>query len=59
MSLDNEFLDFIKAMPRPDASIDFDACLSSGDRGLVMFYDGAEIDALVPEHMHGGQWGSY
>jgi quercetin dioxygenase-like cupin family protein len=55
--MENEFPEFVKALPRPDASIDFNAYLSSGDRGLVMFYDVADSDALVPEHVHGDQWG--
>ena len=34
-----------------------DAYLSSGDRGLVMFYEATDHDIVVPEHVHGDQWG--
>jgi mannose-6-phosphate isomerase-like protein (cupin superfamily) len=55
--MENEFPDFIKAMPRPDVETALDCYLSSGDRGLVMFYEAPHEDVVVPEHVHGEQWG--
>jgi mannose-6-phosphate isomerase-like protein (cupin superfamily) len=54
---ENEFPNFVKALPPPDASVELDAYLSSGDRGLVMFYEATDRDVVVPEHVHGDQWG--
>ena len=53
----NEFPDFIRALPRPQGDVALDAYLSSGDRGLVMFYEATDRDIVVPEHVHGDQWG--
>ena len=53
----NEFPEFVKALPRPAADVALDAYLSSGDRGLVMFYEAVDSDVVVPEHVHGDQWG--
>ena len=55
--MENEFPEFIKALPPPDAEVALDAYLSSGDRGLVMFYEATDRDVVVPEHVHGDQWG--
>lgn len=55
--MENEFPDFIRALPHPDADTALDCYLSSGDRGLVMFYESRSEDAVVPEHTHGDQWG--
>jgi quercetin dioxygenase-like cupin family protein len=58
--MENEFPDFIKALPRPirvEGEAALDAYLSSGDRGLVMFYETTDRDVVVPEHVHGDQWG--
>ena len=55
--MSNEFPDFVKALPRPAADVALDAYLSSGDRGLVMFYEAVDRDVVVPEHVHGDQWG--
>jgi quercetin dioxygenase-like cupin family protein len=51
------FPDFIRALPAPDGDVALNAYLSSGDRGLVMFYEAAAGDVAVPEHTHGDQWG--
>ncbi|MCZ6456519.1 MAG: cupin domain-containing protein [Actinobacteria bacterium] len=55
--METDFPDFIRALPRPDADVALDAYLSSGDRGLVMFYEAPDEDVFVPEHVHGDQWG--
>ena len=55
--MENEFPDFVRALPRPAGDVALDAYLSSGDRGLVMFYEAVERDVVVPEHVHGDQWG--
>ncbi len=55
--MSNEFPEFIKALPRPAGDVALDAYLSSGDRGLVMFYEATDRDVVVPEHVHGDQWG--
>ncbi len=55
--METDFPDFIRALPRPDADVALDAYLSSGDRGLVMFYEAPDEDVFVPEHVHGHQWG--
>ena len=55
--MENEFPDFIKRLPPPQGDVVLDAYLSSGDRGLVMFYEATERDIVVPEHVHGDQWG--
>lgn len=55
--MDDVFPDFIRDLPPPDAKVALAAYLSSGDRGLVMFYEAAEEDVVVPEHTHGDQWG--
>lgn len=55
--MENEFPDFIRALPRPAGAVALDAYLSSGDRGLVMFYEATDGDIVVPEHVHGDQWG--
>lgn len=52
-----DFPNFIRELPRPDADVALDAYLSSGDRGLVMFYEAPDADVVVPEHVHGDQWG--
>lgn len=57
MAADNEFPEFIKHLPPPDADVALDAYLSSGDRGLVMFYEATDREVVVPEHAHGDQWG--
>ena len=55
--MENDFPDFIRALPPPDADVALHAYLSSGDRGLVMFYESPGADVVVPEHVHGDQWG--
>jgi len=55
--MENEFPDFIRSLPPPDADTALDCYLSSGDRGLVMFYEARNKEVVVPEHMHGDQWG--
>lgn len=55
--MENEFPDFIRGLPRPLGDVALDAYLSSGDRGLVMFYEATDRDIVVPEHVHGDQWG--
>ncbi len=55
--MDNEFPSFIRTLPHPNADTELDCYLSSGDRGLVMFYEARDDDAIVPEHVHGDQWG--
>jgi mannose-6-phosphate isomerase-like protein (cupin superfamily) len=55
--MENEFPDFVKALPRPEGDVALDAYLSSGDRGLVMFYEATDREIVVPEHVHGDQWG--
>lgn len=55
--MENDFPEFIRALPPPDAHVSLDAYLSSGDRGLVMFYESVDADVVVPEHVHGDQWG--
>lgn len=55
--VENEFPDFVRALPGPDADVELDVYLSSGDRGLVMFYEATDRDIVVPEHVHGDQWG--
>ncbi len=57
MNSENEFPDFVKSLPRPDGKVALDAYLSSGDRGLVMFYEARDREVVVPEHVHGDQWG--
>ena len=57
MTSENEFPDFIRHLPGPDADVTLDAYLSSGDRGLVMFYEATDSEVVVPEHVHGDQWG--
>ena len=52
-----DFPGFIRALPRPDGDVALDAYLSSGDRGLVMFYEATDAEVVVPEHVHGDQWG--
>ena len=46
MTSENEFPDFIKALPQPDADVALDAYLSSGDRGLVMFYEATDREIV-------------
>jgi hypothetical protein len=53
MTSENEFPDFIRRLPRPDADVTLGAYLSSGDRGLVMFYEATDSEVVVPEHVHG------
>lgn len=55
--MDNEFPDFIKTFPRPDAPVELDARLAGGNHGLVMFYQGSDREIVVPTHVHGDQWG--
>ncbi len=55
--METDFPDFIRALPQPDGDVALDAYLSSGDRGLVMFYEASDADIVVPEHVHGNQWG--
>jgi len=55
--MDDLFPAFIRALPRPAGKVALDAYLSSGDRGLVMFYEASAGDVVVPEHVHGDQWG--
>ena len=57
MTAENEFPDFIRKLPNPDGDVALDAYLSSGDRGLVMFYEATDREIVVPEHVHGEQWG--
>ena len=47
--METDFPDFIRALPRPDADVALDAYLSSGDRGLVMFYEALDAD-VVEQH---------
>ena len=51
------FPDFIRNLPPPAADTELACFLSSGDRGLVMFYEARDGDAVVPEHVHGDQLG--
>ena len=55
--MDNDFPDFIRALPPPDAEVALSAYLSSGERGLVMFYEAEEEEVVVAEHVHGDQFG--
>ena len=55
--MQNDFPDFIRALPHPDVETALNCYLSSGDRGLVMFYEARDEDVVVPEHVHGDQWG--
>ena len=57
MNSENEFPDFVKSLPCPDGKVALDAYLSSGDRVLVMFYEARDREVVVPEHVHGDQWG--
>jgi mannose-6-phosphate isomerase-like protein (cupin superfamily) len=57
MTGENDFPDFIRKLPNPDEEVALDAYLSSGDRGLVMFYEATDREIVVPEHVHGDQWG--
>ena len=51
------FPEFIRTLPPPEGDVALHAYLSSGDRGLVMFYEATDEDVVVPEHTHGDQWG--
>ena len=55
--MDDVFPAFIRDLPGPAGEVALDAYLSSGDRGLVMFYEAVDGDVVVPEHVHGDQWG--
>ena len=57
MTEENQFPEFIKNLPQPDADVALEAYLSSGDRGLVMFYEATDREVVVPAHVHGDQWG--
>jgi len=57
MTAENQFPEFVRNLPQPDADVALDAYLSSGDRGLVMFYEATDREVVVPEHVHGDQWG--
>ena len=55
--MENEFPDFVRGFPRPRGDVALDAHLSVGEHGLVMFYEAADEEIVVPEHVHGSQWG--
>jgi quercetin dioxygenase-like cupin family protein len=50
------FPPFIRALPPPAAMFDFEAHMVPSDHVVTMFFE-VDHDLVVPEHVHGAQWG--
>lgn len=54
--MDDLFPAFIRALPDPHTAEGITAHIARSDQVLTMFFE-AEEPVVVPEHVHGPQWG--